>query len=129
MVEDALTHQRTFRDATSRVASDFSRDTPMMTGKESYTTGSVTSKDGSPISYRQLGNGPGLVLIHGGLQASQNLMALAVALSDAFTLYLPDRRGRGKSGSCGPAHGIRTECEDIEALVRKTGARRIFGLS
>ena len=42
-----------------------------------YSTGSVTSADGTRIGYRQVGRGPGLVLVHGGGQAAQNLMQLA----------------------------------------------------
>jgi pimeloyl-ACP methyl ester carboxylesterase len=94
-----------------------------------YTTGSVISKDSTTIAYRQLGVGPGLIVVHGGMQASQNFMKLATDLSDAFTLYLPDRRGRGLSGPPGDGYNLRKECEDIEALVAKTGAQNIFGLS
>jgi pimeloyl-ACP methyl ester carboxylesterase len=59
-----------------------------------YTKGSVTSKDGTVIGYRQLGSGPGLILVHGGMAASQHFMKLASSLADVFTVYIPDRRGR-----------------------------------
>ncbi|HEY4323400.1 MAG TPA: alpha/beta hydrolase [Mucilaginibacter sp.] len=94
-----------------------------------YTLGSVISKDGTTISYRQLGQGPGLIIVHGGMQAAQNFMQLANALASQYTLYIPDRRGRGQSGAPGPDYCIEKECEDIEALLTKTGARFIFGLS
>jgi pimeloyl-ACP methyl ester carboxylesterase len=94
-----------------------------------YTTGSVTSRDGTKIGYRQLGHGPGLVLVHGGMMASQNFMKLAAALSDTFTVYVPDRRGRGLSGSHGDRYGIDKEVEDLDALVTKSGAHDLFGLS
>jgi pimeloyl-ACP methyl ester carboxylesterase len=91
--------------------------------------GTVRSADGTAIGYRRLGDGPGLVLVHGGLQASQNLLSLASALSDRFTVYIPDRRGRGLSGPCRPGHGLRTETGDLQALLGRTGARNVFGLS
>jgi pimeloyl-ACP methyl ester carboxylesterase len=69
------------------------------------------------------------VLVHGGLQASQNLLSLASALSGRFTVYLPDRRGRGLSGPCRPGHGLHTETGDLQALLGHTGARNVFGLS
>ncbi|MGD0966538.1 MAG: hypothetical protein ABSA57_21950 [Candidatus Acidiferrales bacterium] len=47
-----------------------------MANARHYNTGSVTSKDGTIIGYRQLGLGPGLILVHGGMQTSQNLMKL-----------------------------------------------------
>ena len=94
-----------------------------------YTRGSVESADGTVIGYRRLGVGPAVVLVHGGMQAAQNLMGLARALSDEFTIYLPDRRGRGLSGPHGDDFGILREVEDLQALVAATGAARIFGLS
>ena len=94
-----------------------------------YTTGSVTSRDGTIIGYRQLGHGPGIIAVHGGMQAAQNFMRLAAALADAFTVYVPDRRGRGLSGPPGAYYSLQTECEDIEVLIRATGAHNVFGLS
>ena len=64
-------------------------------GNHTYTTSSVTSRDGTTIGYRQLGNGPGIILLHGGASASQSYMKLGTLLSDAFTIYIPDRRGHG----------------------------------
>lgn len=93
------------------------------------TMGLVTSRDGTPIGYRQIGRGPGVVLLHGALQCAENLMDLARALADRFTVYVPDRRGRGRSGPHGPAYGIARECEDVEALLAATGAANVFGLS
>jgi pimeloyl-ACP methyl ester carboxylesterase len=94
-----------------------------------YTTGSVTSPDGTSIGYRQLGAGPGIVAVHGGMQAAQNFMKLAGCLADAFTVYLPDRRGRGRSGPPGPGYGLKVECDDLEALMGTTGSHYVFGLS
>jgi pimeloyl-ACP methyl ester carboxylesterase len=63
------------------------------------------------------------------MQAAQNLIKLAAALADSFTVYLPDRRGRGRSGPPGSHYSLAAECEDIDALAQATGARNIFGLS
>ncbi len=81
------------------------------------------------ISYRQLGRGPGVVLVHGGIQAAQNFMELAGALSSDFTVYVPNRRGRGLSGPHGAEYCLERECEDLKALLSKTGAENVFGLS
>jgi pimeloyl-ACP methyl ester carboxylesterase len=94
-----------------------------------HTTGSVTSVDGTVIGYRQFGQGPGLVLVHGALQSAANFTKLATALSDAFTVYVPDRRGRGRSGPFGTGYGIARECEDLAALLAYTDAHFVFGLS
>ena len=66
-----------------------------------YTKGTVSSADGTQIGYRQLGSGPGLILLHGGVNASQHLMRLGSQLAHTFTVYIPDRRGRGLSGPLG----------------------------
>ena len=79
--------------------------------------GSVISADGTTIGYRRIGNGPGVVLVHGGGQASQNLASLARALGDTFTVHVPDRRGRGMSGPYRADHGVRQEVEDLGALL------------
>jgi pimeloyl-ACP methyl ester carboxylesterase len=98
-----------------------------MSTKQKYTKGSVTSKDGTVIGYRQMGIGPGIILLHGGAKGSQSLMQLGMALSDDFTVYIPDRRGRGLSGPFGDNYGLQREVEDMDALLKKTGAHYVFG--
>lgn len=92
-------------------------------------TGSVTSKDGTTIGYRQLGHGPGVVLLHGIMESAQNHTQLAEELAGDLTVYLPDRRGRGLSGPQGAHYCIRKEVEDLDALLDKTEATRVFGVS
>ncbi len=96
---------------------------------QKYTKGFVTSKDGTKIGYRQMGSGPGIILMHGGANASQHFMTLGIALSDAFTVYIPDRRGRGLSGPFGEDYSMQKEVEDLDAIIKKTGAHNAFGLS
>ncbi|MCZ8515273.1 alpha/beta hydrolase [Paenibacillus filicis] len=96
---------------------------------EHYKTSSVVSKDGTRIGYRQLGYGPGVVVVHGSNVSSQNFMQLAEGLADVFTVYVPDRRGRGLSGPFGKDYSIQREVEDLEALLTQTGARNVFGIS
>jgi pimeloyl-ACP methyl ester carboxylesterase len=93
------------------------------------STGAVMSKDGTELGYRRSGHGPGLILVHGAMQTSRSFTKLAAALSDRFTVYVPDRRGRGRSGSFDDTYGIETEVDDLAALMAKTGARNVFGLS
>jgi alpha-beta hydrolase superfamily lysophospholipase len=90
--------------------------------RPAVTTGLVVSADGTKIGYRRLGRGSSVILLHGGVNASQHMMKLGQALADAFTVYLPDRRGRGMSGAYGPTYSIKREDEDLAALVEHTGA-------
>jgi pimeloyl-ACP methyl ester carboxylesterase len=94
-----------------------------------YTKSTVTSKDGTIIGYRQMGSGPGLILMHGDIGASQHFMGLANALADVFTVYIPDRRGRGLSGPFGDNYSLEKEVEDLDALLKKTDAHFLFGAS
>ena len=87
------------------------------TAREHYTTGSVTSQDGTTIGYRQFGHGPGVVLLHGAASSAHNHMQLAEALYRAFTVYAPDRRGRGLSGPYSEDYSIQKDVEDLDALL------------
>jgi pimeloyl-ACP methyl ester carboxylesterase len=99
------------------------------TEEKPYAVGFVTSRDGTTIGYRQLGHGPAVVLLHGAMESAQSHMQLAEALADVFTVYLPDRRGRGLSGTYGDGYSIQKEVEDLDALIRKADAHNVFGVS
>ena len=94
-----------------------------------YRTASVASADGTILGTREFGRGPGVVLLHGAMQSARSFTRIAEALATDFTVHVPDRRGRGRSGPFGDDYGLARETEDLAALLRKTGARRVFGLS
>ncbi|MEV4263728.1 alpha/beta hydrolase [Kribbella sp. NPDC049584] len=94
-----------------------------------YRKGAVVSADGTTIGFRQFGSGPGVILLHGSMLAAQDFVKLAEALADDFTVTVPDRRGRGLSGPHGVDYAIEREVEDLQALLKETGASRVFGLS
>ncbi len=60
----------------------------------------VRASDDLSLSYRTLGHGPAVMLLHGFCQWSQMWITNGVAqcLSEHFTVILPDRRGHGYSG-------------------------------
>lgn len=89
----------------------------------------VTSKDGTKITYSTIGNGLGLIIVPGALAVAEDFAALAQELSGHFTVHTVDRRGRGKSDPQGADYSIEKECEDIEAVRSKTNAMYIFGHS
>src|SRR2546428_809577 len=102
---------------------------PTEAAAKRYSTGSVVSKDGTVIGYRQLGHGPALVVLHGAMESAQSHMQLAEALADRFTVYLPDRRGRGLSGPYREDHSIETDVQDVAAVLAKTDAHDVMGVS
>ncbi|QHW32013.1 alpha/beta hydrolase [Paenibacillus rhizovicinus] len=100
-----------------------------MTDKPTYTMHHAISADGTAIGYRRLGNGPGLVLIHGAFVSGEDYEKLAAELADVFTVYNVDRRGRLNSGPQGDRYCMERECEDALAVLRATGSKWLFGHS
>lgn len=99
------------------------------TQQSAYITGAVISADGTTIGYRQIGHGPALIMLHGANTSGLDFTKLAEGLADLFTVYLPDRRGRGLSGPFSKSYSIQEEVDDLSALVNKTGARLLYGMS
>jgi pimeloyl-ACP methyl ester carboxylesterase len=94
-----------------------------------FVTDSVISKDGTTIGYHRIGHGSGLVILHGAMQSALSQSQLAEALAPYYTVILPDRRGRPLSGTYGPNYKIQREVEDLDAILSKTGAHYVFGIS
>jgi pimeloyl-ACP methyl ester carboxylesterase len=97
--------------------------------REHYVTDFVTSKDGTLIEYRQLGHGPGVVMLHGAMESAQSHMKLAEGLADVFTVYLPERRGHHLGIPFVKEYSMQKEVEDLEALLAKTDSHHVFGVS
>lgn len=89
----------------------------------------IATHGGATISYRYVGTGPGLVLLHGGLENWQSHIDLAELLAGSYTVYLPDRRGRGLSSPHGPDFSMQTEVDDLTVLARSTSTRLAAGIS
>lgn len=60
---------------------------------------------------------------------ASDLAPLAGLLASRHTVHVLQRRGRGGSGPQGDRYGVERECEDIEAVRARTGARLLFGHS
>ncbi|KUL25853.1 alpha/beta fold hydrolase [Actinoplanes awajinensis] len=90
----------------------------------------ATSRDGTRIGYLRRGAGPGLVLIQGAMGTAYNYNDLAAALAPNFTVYTPDRRGRGLSPKpYDDSHDIARDVEDVDAMLTEAGTGYLFGLS
>ncbi|MGH9269441.1 MAG: alpha/beta fold hydrolase, partial [Acidimicrobiales bacterium] len=82
----------------------------------------VQSADGTSIAVWGDGNGPPLVLVHGGLNDHTTDRPFIDELRGTVTTFAIDRRGRGASGD-GPDYTIEREFEDIAAVVDAVAAR------
>jgi len=82
----------------------------------------IISKDGTSIAFDRTGKGSALVLVDGafcyrGYGVTPELVPL---LSDFFTVYSYDRRGRGESSDIEP-YSINNEVEDLKKIIEQTG--------
>jgi pimeloyl-ACP methyl ester carboxylesterase len=81
----------------------------------------AVSADGTQIAGRVEGDGPALVLVHGGIGDGEIAWdAMLPHLADRFTCYLPSTRGRGLSGD-NPDHSPPRLEEDVTAFVDSIG--------
>ena len=59
---------------------------------------------------------------------SKNFMTLAELLANDFTVYVPDRCGRGLSEPH-KNHSLLAESEDVQAILNETDTHNAVGLS
>lgn len=93
-----------------------------------FTVSFVVSNDSTRIGYKRIGEGPGLVIVHGSLSTNANYSELVTELAEHFTVYIFDRRSFGSS----PYEGefcIQQDIEDVAALIERTGVTNLFGYS
>jgi len=95
----------------------------------------ITSGDGTTISFERHGQGPALVLVDGALvhravdPATGQLVEL---LAPHLTVLRYDRRGRGDStdNTIGRSLAVEREIEDIRALIDQAGgSASLYGIS
>ena len=98
---------------------------------EQPTSGPAISKDGTRIAFEKTGSGPAVIVISGALshRGLYRDPSLPAKLSEHFTVYLYDRRGRGESTDVQP-YAVEREIEDIEALLEDAGGSAyLYGVS
>jgi len=80
----------------------------------------VTSRDGTPIAFDRLGDGPPVIVVCGAMCDRALMRPTAEELAKHFTVFNYDRRGRGDSRDTTP-YAVEREIEDIDALVTEAG--------
>ena len=81
---------------------------------------SVTSNDGTTITFDRLGDGPPVIVVGGQLADRALTRPTAEELAKHFTVVNYDRRGRGDSGDTTP-YAVEREIEDLECLIYEVG--------
>ncbi|WP_229052306.1 alpha/beta fold hydrolase [Aeromicrobium sp. Leaf350] len=92
--------------------------------------GTVTSADGSVISFDELGEGSPVVLLPGALCTRGVTRPLADLLAASHRVVNVDRRGRGDStDDSGDPWSVERELEDVAAILAATGPAAVYGHS
>lgn len=92
------------------------------------TQESYVAVPGAALYVREVGDGPSMVVLHGGPDFNHNyLLPELDALASSFRLIYYDQRGRGKSsGTVAPETvGIGSEVEDLDRLRQHFGLARM----
>jgi esterase len=77
------------------------------------------------LFYRKYGSGPPLVILHGLYGSSDNWITIAKALSNSFTIYLPDQRNHGRSPHS-DKHDYESMRDDLYELVNDLNFGKFF---
>ncbi|MDS0477199.1 alpha/beta hydrolase [Natrinema sp. 1APR25-10V2] len=75
----------------------------------------VTSADGTGIAYEQHGEGPPLLLLHGG-SSPQYWKPIVPQFAENYTVIIPHRRGVGESGDS-DEYSLDRGVEDVRAVI------------
>jgi len=98
-------------------------------GEPAHSLSRVSSKDGTPLAIECAGQGPNLVIVHGGIGDRTRWTPLFPHLTRSFTVCAMDRRGRGESGDS-PDYSLQKEVEDVLAVVNsRSGPVYLLGHS
>ncbi len=81
---------------------------------------SIRSRDGTLIAYQRTGTGLPVIVVNGALSEKSATGPLASFLSERFSVFAYDRRGRGESGDVQP-YAVRREVEDLQAVIGEAG--------
>lgn len=75
------------------------------------------------------GEGPGLVVVHGGGVTIDAYRRLARRLSDRFTIHLYNRRGRADAPPRQEPYDVERDVDDLGDVLDRTGAVDVIGHS
>lgn len=83
----------------------------------------VTSADGTEIAYDVTGSGTAVVIVEGAMcqRSMGTAQALTPLLSEHYSVYAYDRRGRGESGPGVPPYAVEREVEDLVGVLEAAG--------
>jgi pimeloyl-ACP methyl ester carboxylesterase len=78
------------------------------------------------LVYRDLGEGPCIVLLHGYLESGEIWNSFAALMGDTNRLIIPDLPGHGASGTWGNIHTMEELAHVLHSILEKEGIGKIF---
>ncbi|MFC5379925.1 alpha/beta fold hydrolase [Aquipuribacter nitratireducens] len=89
----------------------------------------VSDGRGGSFRVRSVGQGPPVVVLHGGGIDSREYERFARALGEHCSVHLYDRRGRPGAPPLGPGHTVEVDVDDLARVLDHVGATRVIGHS
>jgi pimeloyl-ACP methyl ester carboxylesterase len=104
-------------------------DAPMavLVAKDSAKA-SFAEVKGQRLYYQMAGEGPNLLLLHGGLSSSEDFQKLIPTLAKHFRVITVDRVGHGRSSDSGEPFVYASMAEDMKAFLDVLGIQATFVL-
>jgi pimeloyl-ACP methyl ester carboxylesterase len=96
---------------------------------DGFVLNRTVGSDGTPIEYRTIGMGPGVVVLHGAMESAGSHSELARALANDFTVHLVERRGHRSPAPSAATYRMADEVDDVAVVLAATGARDVMGVS
>jgi pimeloyl-ACP methyl ester carboxylesterase len=101
------------------------------TAHEATENGRYVRANGLDIYYEEQGQGPPLLLIHGGVLTGDSWQPYRAALAAHYRVIMPDSRGHGRTANPTGQMSYRLLADDMAALVQALDLRKplIYGYS
>src|SRR5690242_16861584 len=91
-----------------------------------YAVDFITSKDGTPIYYKDWGRGPVVTFSHGWpLNADAWDGQLLFLVQNGFRVIAHDRRGHGRSGQASSGNDMNGYADDLAAVIETLDIRNV----
>ncbi|HEV3486514.1 MAG TPA: alpha/beta hydrolase [Vicinamibacterales bacterium] len=84
-------------------------------------TGTYVDVDGLRTYYEVRGSGDPVLLLHGGFATIETWEVQAAALAERYTVYLPERRGHGRTPDAPGPYSYALMARDTIGLMEKLG--------
>jgi len=81
---------------------------------------------GAELVYRDRGEGPCLVLLHGYLESAEIWDSFVDNIPQGYRVLIPDLPGHGRSGTWGDMHSMDDLAGAVRALLEKEGIGKVF---